>query len=173
MSKRISLREFQQNLTARLGTAKHGDSARTLLGVESGDGNDALWLIDLADSGEVIPLTELAPVPLTRHWFAGITNVRGMLYSVVDFSAFRANHATPNNSEARLVMIGARHGINSALLVDRALGLRPLASMTRLPDDPDAAGWGRQRYQDAEGRQWRRLQVRELLSDDAFLDVTA
>ncbi len=170
MSKRISLREFQQNLTARLSAIRHGDAARTLLGVESGE---SLWLIDLADSGEVIPLTELTPVPLTRHWFAGITNVRGLLYSVIDFSAFRADHATPHNSEARLVMIGARHGINSALLVDRALGLRPLAELTRLPDDASAPAWGHQLYKDAEDRQWRRLQVRELLADQAFLDVAA
>lgn len=173
MSKRISLREFQQNLTVRLGSARHGDSARTLLGVESGHGANAYWLIDLADSGEVIPLTELTPVPLTRSWFPGVTNVRGMLYSVIDFSAFRAGSVTPHNSEARLVMIGARHGINSAILVDRALGLRPLDSMTRLPDDPQAASWGRQRYEDGEGRQWHRLQVKELLADDSFLDVAA
>lgn len=173
MSKRISLREFQQNLTVRLGAAKHGDSARTLLGVESGHGDNVHWLIDLADSGEVIPLSELTPVPLTRHWFSGVTNVRGMLYSVIDFSAFRAGTVTPHNSEARLVMIGARHGINSAILVDRTLGLRPLDSMTRLPDDPQAPPWGHQRFEDADGRQWRRLQVKDLLADDGFLDVAA
>lgn len=170
MSKRISLREFQQNLTARLGSVKHGDAVRTLLGVESG-GN--LWLIDLADSGEVIPLSELSPVPLTRHWYAGLVNVRGMLYSVIDFAAFRTRHPTPHNSEARLVMIGARHGINSALLVGKALGLRPLNSLTRLPDDEQAPDWGRLVYQDAEGRRWQRLNVRTLLDDPQFLDVAA
>lgn len=170
MSKRTSLREFQQNLTARLSSVKHGDAVRTLLGVESGG---ALWLIDLADSGEVIPLSELTPVPLTRHWYAGLVNVRGMLYSVIDFSVFRGSHATPRNSEARLVMIGARHGINSALLVGRALGLRPLNSLTRQADDESAPPWGRLVYDDTEGRRWHRLNVRELLADPIFLDVAA
>lgn len=170
MRKRVSLREFQQNLTARLGTAKRGDASRSLLGVESGDGDDAYWLIDLADSGEVVPLTELTPVPLTKHWFAGITNVRGALFSVVDFSAFRAGPATPRNSEARLVMIGARHGINSALLVDRALGLRPLDSLSRQADDPQAPEWDHA-YSDKDGRTWHRLNVSALLADPTFLDV--
>jgi twitching motility protein PilI len=173
MSKRISLREFQQNLTTRLGNAKHGDSARVLLGVESGHSDQRYWLIDLTDSGEVIPLSPLTPVPLTRPWFAGITNVRGLLYSVIDFSAFRHGAATPHNTESRLVMVGARHGINSAILVDRALGLRPLDEMTRLADDDTSPAWGRQRYEDNNGREWRRLHVTELLTDDRFLDVTA
>lgn len=181
MAKRLSLREFQQNLNARLGAVKHGDAVRSLLGIESGRGENALWLLELGDSGEVIPLTELTPVPLTKPWFAGLSNVRGTLYSVVDFSAFRGGPPTPRTSEARLVMIGARHGINSALLVDRALGLRALSSLTPITEAgtsmaaaaPSPQAWVQSRYRDQNGREWQRLQVKALLADPAFLDVAS
>jgi twitching motility protein PilI len=132
MAKRISLREFQQSLSERLVSARRGEGGHTLLGVESGADDlpgGSHWLIDLADSGEVVPLPQLTPAPLTKPWFAGIANIRGVLYSVVDFAAWRGGAPTPINAQSRLLLIGARHGINSALLVRRALGLRPQMQM--------------------------------------------
>jgi twitching motility protein PilI len=167
MAKRISLREFQASLSERLSSAQRGEAKRALLGVASG--ND-LWLLDLSDSGEVVPLPELAPVPLTKPWFAGIANIRGTLYSVVDFSAFRGGPPTRRNANARLLLVGARHGINSALLVDRTLGLK---SVDTLDVVPNASGnpWAGDIRQDSQGRHWTQIRIRELLADSSFLDV--
>ena len=174
MSQRISLREFQKNLSARLGSAQRGESARALLAVESGRGEQSRWLLDLADSGEVAPLTGLTPVPLTKSWFAGIANIRGTLYSVVDFSAFRGGELTPQNTEARLLLIGAKHGSNSALLVNRTLGLRPPESLTRAEAVADGTvPWQGRHYTDASGIEWTRLRIQALLSDPLFLNVAA
>ena len=82
MARRTSLREFQENLARRLGEAKTADH-RSLLGFQVGDDN---WLIDLADSGEILPPPPFVPVPLTRPWFRGLANVRGTLHGVVDFA---------------------------------------------------------------------------------------
>jgi twitching motility protein PilI len=84
------------------------------LGVQAGPD---YWLLDLADSGEIVPLTPLTEVPLTKPWFAGIANIRGNLHSVVDLSAFVGKEATPRNTSSRLLLIGTRHGSNAALLV--------------------------------------------------------
>lgn len=168
MVRRTSLREFQESLAARLASARRNETARVLLGVESGR---ARWLMDLADSGEVMPLTALAPVPLTRPWFAGIANVRGSLYSVVDFSAYRGGEPTPRNADARLLLVGARHGINSALLVERTLGLKSLGDMAVEPAAGAGAAWVGESYVDAEGQKWTRLRIDTLLEDPAFLDV--
>lgn len=169
MAKRISLREFQESLTDRLLLAEQGQVSRALLGVESGHN---FWLLDLADSGEVVPLTTLTSVPLTKSWFAGVANIRGTLYSVVDFAAFMGLEPTPRNSEARLLLAGARHGINSALLVTRTLGLRPLDN---LEPDPaarrDERPWIGDSYLDPQGRRWSRLQVRPLLADRQFIEI--
>lgn len=168
MAKRISLREFQQSLAERLASAQRGESRRALLGVASG--ND-LWLLDLADSGEVVPLPALTTVPLTKPWFAGIANIRGTLHGVVDFSAFRGGEPTRRNANARLLLVGARHGINSALLVDRTLGLKGVEDLEPAAANDGAPPWARETWQDATGRTWTRLDLRALFSDPSFLDV--
>jgi twitching motility protein PilI len=168
MAKRISLREFQESLAQRLTSAHRGEARRALLGVASG--ND-YWLLDLADSGEVVPLPPLTTVPLTKPWFAGIANIRGTLYSVVDFSAFRGREPTRRNANARLLLVGARHGTNSALLVDRTLGLRSIDDLDPVPSTLTEAGWAGDVRQDTQGRKWTLLKLRDLLADPAFLDV--
>jgi twitching motility protein PilI len=176
MAKRISLREFQSQLTARLGSAQRGETTRALLGIESGKGNDAYWLLDLADSGEIAPLSavgNLTPVALTKRWFAGVVNIRGSLYSVIDFAAFCGGELTPRNTDVRLLLIGARHGINSALLVNRTLGLRSPETLTEIDGPASVASWQGQRYTDADGQEWNRLHIQALIADPSFLDIAA
>lgn len=167
MAKRISLREFQESLAQRLTSAQRGETRHALLGVSSGHD---LWLLDLSDSGEVVPLPTLTAVPLTKPWFAGIANVRGTLYSVVDFSAFRGGQATRRNANARLLLVGARHGTNSALLVDQTLGLKNLDDLELLAPD-SGPPWAGSRHQDAQGHKWTLLNLKELFTDASFLDV--
>lgn len=178
MARRISLREFQQSLSERLQSARRGEGGQTLLGIESGADDlpgGSRWLIDLADSGEVVPLPQLTPAPLTKSWFAGIANIRGVLYSVVDFSAWRGGAATPCNAQSRLLLIGARRGINSALLVRRSLGLRPQLEMraagTAIPGAGEAAPWLGGRFRDTQGTTWTQLRVPALLADPGYLDI--
>lgn len=185
MAKRISLREFQQGLSERLVSARRGGGGQALLGIESGSDDlpgGSHWLIDLADSGEVTPLPPLTPAPLTRPWFAGIANIRGVLYGVVDFSAWRGGVPTPINTQARLLLIGARHGVNCALLVRRALGLRPQLQMhatgeTNVPAGTQGAGagetapWLGGRFKDAQDQIWTQLRIPPLLSDPSYLDI--
>ena len=168
MAKRISLREFQESLAQRLTSAQRGESKPAMLGVASGA---ELWLLDLTDSGEVVPLPTLTTVPLTRPWFAGIANVRGTLYSVVDFSAFRGGETTRRNANARLLLVGARHGVNSALLVDRTLGLRNIDDLEAVPAPGEQTPWSGECHQDVQGNRWTTLRLRELLNDPKFLDV--
>ena len=179
MAKRISLREFQQSLSDRLVSARRGEGGQTLLGIESGAEDVAggsHWLIDLADSGEVVPLPQLAPAPLTKSWFAGIANIRGALYSVVDFSAWRGGAPTPCNAQSRLLLVGARHGINSALLVRRALGLRPQLQMHAAASAAsvgagDTPPWLGGSFTDAQDVIWTQLRIPALLADPNYLDI--
>lgn len=170
MAKRISLRDFQAGLSRRLASARHGRAVQALLGIVSGKDR---WLLELSDSGEVIPLPTLTPVPLTKAWFAGVANVRGALYSVVDFSAFRGGEVTPHNSEARLLLIGARHGINSALVVNRTLGLKNIDQLQEQPLPEGSPAWAEAHYADTDGQSWTRLRVGSLLDDPDFLNVAS
>ncbi len=167
MARRISLRQFQENLARRLAEARTGDR-RTLLGVEAGDEN---WLIDLTDTGEILPVPPLASVPLTRSWFRGIANVRGSLYGVIDFSCFHNGAPIVPAGRARLLLIGSRHGVNSALLFSRTTGLRSVDEFE--PDDSaaDDRPWIAATVRDMWDRRWHRLNVRTLLADPAFLEA--
>ena len=167
MAKKGSLREFQAHLATRLAGANK-QSAAGLLGVQSGTD---CWLLNLSDSGEIVPLAPLTSVPLTKPWFAGIANIRGNLYSVVDFSAFQGKEATPQNPSSRLLLIGTRHGNNAALLLTRMLGLRNMDDLTPVTAEPDAPALANEAYTDNEGRRWKKLNVRCLLTDEDFMDI--
>ena len=169
MAKKGSLREFQAHLAERLAGAS-GQSAAGLLGVQSGAD---FWLLKLSDSGEIVPLAPLTGVPLTRPWFAGIANIRGNLYSVVDFAAFRGGEPTPQNAGSRLLLIGTLYGCNAALLVTRLLGLRNIDDLKPAPADPGAAPWAVDVYTDNAGRRWTMLDVRRLLDDERFMEIGA
>ena len=82
---RLDLRSFQQELATRLAakTAAQVESSR--LGFSCGDER---WLIRLSDAGEVIAVPPIVPVPLTKPWFLGLANIRGNLFSVIDFPQF-------------------------------------------------------------------------------------
>lgn len=163
---RSSLREFQERLARRLAEAG-GAERRGLLGFQCGTGN---WLIDLAEAGELLPPPPLSTVPLARPWFRGLANVRGTLYGVVDFAAFNGQPAIAAGGRARLLLIGARHGINSALLVSSSTGLR---SHDDFEPAPTGTGppWIARRLRDMQGREWLQLDAARLLAHPAFLDA--
>jgi twitching motility protein PilI len=102
MAKHTSLREFQQALAAKLAGASAEAAPHARLGVQAGG---RLWLIRLDDAGEVLPLPDLTPVPLTRQWFLGLANIRGNLAGVVDFAGFMGSPPTERSPGCRLVVV--------------------------------------------------------------------
>ncbi len=168
MSKKTSLRDFQTYLAGRLSDAAQGRGAVSWLGVEAGSES---WLVDLSDGGEIVPAAQLTSVPLTQPWFVGIANIRGNLYSVTDFSVFRGGAPIAQNSNARLLLIGSRYGVNAALLLSRMSGLKNPADFTLLPSDESGPEWGSQRFSDTQGKIWYKLSVRDLLADKNFMNI--
>lgn len=168
MAKKTSLRDFQTYLAERLKSAAQGRGASSWLGVLAGDTH---WLIELADSGEIIQAPRLTQVPLTQPWFAGIANIRGNLHAVADFSMFCGGGPTARNNNARLLLVGTRHGANASLLVSRMLGLKNPEDFTEEEADPAAVAWEVARFSDTQGRIWRKLSVRALLDNPEFMNI--
>jgi branched-chain amino acid transport system substrate-binding protein len=135
---RASLREYQRELAERLRSAEAGRSA-SKLGLQAGGGN---WLVDLGDAGEVIPVKPITPVPLTQPWFRGVTNIRGNLFSVVDFGAYLGGAPVAIGDQSRLVILGERFRTSAG---------RALAGLAQ----PDAAAGAR-----GTGRAGRMVQGR-------------
>jgi len=168
MARKTSLRDFQEYLAGRLKTAAQGKGGASWLGIQTGDES---WLVDLADSGEIIQAPQLAGVPLVRPWFAGIANIRGNLYAVSDFSLFRGGPATPQNASTRLLLVGVKHGSNAALLVTRMLGLKNPEDFTSVPSGKNEPVWAAACFTDRQGKLWRKLAVRDLLVDQDFMNI--
>jgi twitching motility protein PilI len=171
MSRRTSLREFQEHLSRRLASAAQGESAASLLGVQAGQ---TFWLLDLSESGEIVPLPSLTQVPLTTAAFAGLANIRGSLHAVTDFPAFLGETPTfPQAPGARLLLVGAKYGSNVALLVTRLLGLKKPADFEVGPAPEQAPAWNAATLTDKEGRKWHRLDLQALLADPQFMNIVA
>ncbi len=168
MSKRASLRDFQESLVNRLKAAAGEAAPSARLSFEAGDGR---WLLRLDSSGEVLTVPEVSHVPLTKDWFLGVANVRGLLYGVSDFAAFIGGAATARGTENRLLLIGQPHGVNVALLVTRLAGLRNLSELELVDDAARASPWAAQAWRDGGGRIWRELDCGKLLAQRDFLDV--
>jgi twitching motility protein PilI len=165
MAARTSLRDYQRDLSERLQSAK-GAANASLLGVQV---DDEAWLVDLREAGEVIPVPPITPLPLTRPWFKGLTNIRGNLYSVIDFPALLQKRPVAAGDQTRLLLLGDRFRLGAALLIDRSLGLRnPGQLEKRLGKLPQ---WVRAQYADAEGRVWKELDVVQLAQHPDFLGV--
>ena len=168
MAKRLSLKEFQESLASRLKAAAGESVAQSRLSFQAGE---SYWLVSLGSAGEVLPVPAIERVPLTQSWFAGVTNLRGVLYGVSDFSAFLGGPATVRVPENRLLLIGEPLGINAALLVTRLTGLRNIEEFEAVEEGDEGSQWAERTWRDAQGRLWRDLDGARLLSHREFLDV--
>ncbi|MDR0634259.1 MAG: chemotaxis protein CheW [Azoarcus sp.] len=168
MSKRISLRQFQENLARRLAESQ-SDERRGLLGVLAGHEH---CLLSLPEAGEIMTPPALAPVPLTHEWYRGLVNVRGVLYSVVDLSRFHDGPAISSpGAQCRLLLVGTRQGVHSAILVSRVLGLRNEEDFEPDAGADDPRPWVSAHLRDANNQPWLRLDVPQLLANSVFLDA--
>jgi twitching motility protein PilI len=168
MTASTSLRDYQRTLSARL---VNPDAARSAskLGVQVGASR---WLINLADTAEVIPAPMPAPVPLTRDWFLGVTSVRGNLYGVVDFRGFTEGMSAKPTEHSRLLLLADKYRIYSGLLVDRVLGLYR-DDQLRPADGVDASPWAAARFVDEQSQSWLHLGIDRLVTHSDFLQVGA
>lgn len=82
---------------------------------------DTLFITSIGDVSEILPLAKVTPVPFTKPWIKGVTNIRGDVYVVTDFSHFLFDKPLKANKKNKLIVLkGASH---SALLVDEIIGM--------------------------------------------------
>ncbi len=160
MAQHLNLREFQQNLSDRIKAG--GSEARQIstLGVSIAGQN---WLVDMADISEVLTPLAVEPVPMSKAWIQGVTNVRGSLYCVADIASYLRLGAVRSSSENRMLLVSERYAFNAALLVDKVLGLR------------DAREWRADQtgYRDELDAVWHKLDIGNLLIQPEFLQIGA
>lgn len=170
MSSRQSLVEFQQQLSNRLRDAPGRAAVDALLAVSLGAES---WLISLADIAEVVRCPPIESVPWTKPWFRGATNFRGQVCSVVDLACFVGGTPIPEPQGARLLLLNRSVARSCALLVDKVLGMRNPAAFRAAPASNEIKPWIKSRRVDDESAAWHELDVRALMANPDFLDVTA
>lgn len=176
MANRQALRELQSRLADRLKAAKTQAASASWLAVEAGGSK---YLFPLNQSGEIFPWVSALNVPYTQAWFAGVANLRGGLYGVVDLASFVTGKMPPPRSElarteSRLVALNSALEINCALQIDKLAGLRNPEAFTdfaeKAPDSPEFFGHS---YVDANGAQWQEINLQLLAQQTHFLTISA
>ena len=171
MGRRTGLREFQLSVAERLRTAATSRTAlSSKLGFQVGGEN---WFVALHQVSEVIPVPASVPVPLTHSWFRGVANVRGNLYSIIDFSAFQGGDPISPGVERRVILVSDRLVGGSGLLVSRMLGLRNPEQFNAAPRPAGAGPWVGNAFTDAGGTRWLELDLTALVREQRFLEVGA
>ncbi len=168
MARRTGLREFQLSVAERLRTAASRAALSSKLGFQVAGRN---WFVALHQVSEVIPVPASVGVPLTQAWFRGVANVRGNLYSVVDFSSFQGGDVTGGGLERRVILVSDKLVGGAGLLVSRMLGLRNPETFTPAERPQDAPPWLGGVYTDAAGAEWRELDLPALAKERRFLEV--
>jgi twitching motility protein PilI len=170
MARRTGLREFQIAVAERLRTASSRTALASKLGFQVGPDN---WFVSLQQVSEVIPVPQSVPVPLTHSWFRGVANIRGNLYSMIDFSAFQGGDPISSGMERRVILINERLVGGSGLLVSRMLGLRNPEQFNVAVKPADAPPWVGGAFTDAGGTRWLELDLPALVREQRFLEVGA
>lgn len=167
---KLDLHSYQQDILAKLKEATSGvaEVAGSRLGVKVGD---AYWLVSLADVNEVLPVPVMLSVPLTKSWFMGVANIRGVLYGVNDFSAIQGRGHSPLTRESRVLTVHQRFDVNIALLVDQLIGLRSPADMEVIKEHQGGEQWQGVQYKDASDIVWNELYLDVLLADPSFMQI--
>ena len=175
MANREALRELQTRLASRLQAARtEGSSVSSWLAVESA-GN--LYLLPLAQAGEIFPWVSVQAVPYTQRWFLGVANLRGALVGVVDLAGLMGSAGSRSEqalSGSSLLALNAALEVNAALLVDRLAGLRGTdAFVSSEPPAEDSPNFFGTTYIDSSGTRWQELNLQILSQYPAFLSISA
>ena len=176
MANRTALRELQQRLAERMQAAREQTLIASWLAVEcAGVG----LLFSLKQASEIFAPVPIKPVPYAKPWLAGVANLRGGLFTVVDLAVYLGLRE-PSLSrgvapQSRLVSLGTDLNLNCALLVDRLAGLRsdeqlPLAAQQPAGPLPRFAGALRR---DEAGRHWQEINLEALSRQENFLHIVA
>jgi twitching motility protein PilI len=170
MARRTGLREFQISVAERLRNAGTRTALASKLGFQAGGDN---WFVALHQVSEVVPVPAAITVPLTHSWFRGVANVRGNLYSLIDFSAFQGGEPIAPGMERRVILVSDRLLAGAGLVVSRMLGLRNPEQFNAAPRPGGAPPWVAAAYLDSGGTRWLELDLPALVREQRFLEVGA
>jgi len=94
-------------------------------------------LIDEHSAAELLTLPEITVIPGTKHWVAGVANVRGELLPIVNFGDFISGDPVKPAKQTRVLVV-VHEDVKSGLIVDQVYGIRRFPVDTLQGSRPDA-----------------------------------
>ena len=163
------LRDFSTQLAERLKSATSSPNEPMRLAIRIGD---AGYLLDMNAAAEIVATPPVTPVPWTRPWFRGLTNVRGRLIGVIDLQHLSGRTPLPAAQAQQLLVFGDSLRSNGGVLVTRAFGLRNLNDLEPLGPAADGADpWEGARWRDLDGNELAELKLAALVASDAYASI--
>lgn len=118
--------------------------------------------------GEVFPLRDLAHVPCTPPFVAGIINLRGRIVSIVDLKFFFDLPGTEHTPEERVIVLRSGE-MELGILADALVGIRTISLREIHPPLPTMAGVRAAYLLGVEGEDTAILDGRKILRDDSLI----
>lgn len=114
-------------------TGRHSAESEHWLGVIFESAGQRL-VAPLGEVSEVLSISELTSMPLTKPWMLGVANVRGRLLPLTDLALFLG---LPSNQRlrARKVLVVDQGDMFSGLLVDQVLGIGRFFERHYVPEE--------------------------------------
>lgn len=165
---RIRLREFQAQLAERLAQAKSSPVRASKLGFLI---NEARYLIEISEAGEIAPLSDVTVVPHTHDWYRGLVSIRGNLVSVIDLSLYMGGPPTRVDRDSRVLSFSDALDFNAAIIVTRMLGLHSGDAWESAPAGANPAPGQGLQWRDPQGQVWSEIGFGALTRDDRFLRI--
>ena len=166
-----SLETLQNRLTDKLKAVEEVTQGASWLGVEA---HGKQVLLPLSHAGEIFPFEGAKRVPYVHSWFFGVASLRGALCGVVDLGGFLTpgSESPGVSAQTRVVALNPLLQINSALMIDRLLGLKTRRDFVRSGKAPDGAPdyFGHQ-YTYPAGHTWQEINLQKLALSDSFLNI--
>ena len=95
---------------------------------------EANLVCEISDIVEILTFPDIAPVPGSKFWVMGISNVRGTLVPVVDLKGYLSGERSTVNKYSRVLVAPVAGGL-VGLLIDEVAGQRHFLDEEESEDD--------------------------------------
>ena len=89
--------------------------------------NRQQYVVSIGDITEILPVPTITPLPGTKGWAKGVSNVRGRLVPIIDLPEFLGFSAPPARNTRRIMIIDRKQLI-VGLIVDEVQGMMQFPS---------------------------------------------
>ncbi|MDH5183477.1 MAG: chemotaxis protein CheW [Gammaproteobacteria bacterium] len=84
--------------------------------------SECFLMVKVISISEILPLPAVTQVPFTKPWVVGVSNIRGEVIPISDFSHFLFERGINKNKKNKLIILKGA-GFSTAILVDEVLGM--------------------------------------------------